>query len=154
MKKLISASLFLAASVAANAHGSEIVYKAADDSAPSAVCMAAVTSLSAARKKAEELGFDRPQWLSLACNGEPVFRFAKADAPAAPSTGFVSVKTADASPVTELCVASITSSEKFETLKQTHFSGVSNLESIVQCNGLPLRSFMLKYNSRDLTAAL
>ncbi len=108
MKKLISASLFLAAFVAASAHGSEVIYRAV----------------------------------------------AKADAPAAPSTGFVSVKTADESPVTELCVASITSSEKFETVKRSHFSGVSNLESIVQCNGLPLRSFMLKYNSRDMTAAL
>ncbi len=154
MKKLISASLFLAASVAASAHASEVVYTAADDSAPSSVCMAAVTSLTAARMKAAELDVSRSDWSSLACNGVPVLRFAKADSPEAPSTGFITVKTADASPVTELCVASITSTEKFETLKQTHFSGVSNLESIVQCNGLPLRSFMLKYNSRNSTAAL
>jgi len=104
--------------------------------------------------KAEELGISRYDWSSLACNGVPVLRFAKADPPAAPSTGFMTVKTADASPVTELCVASITSSEKYEALKQTYFSGVSKLESIVQCNDLPLRNFILKYNNRNSAAAL
>jgi hypothetical protein len=153
MKKLISASLFLAVSVV-SAHADEVVY-ISDGAELSSVCIAALESMNAAYRKAVEIGLSKYDLQDLTCNKVPVARFSRQALALPPlSVPMIAVRTTDASPVTALCAAAITSAEKYLTLKETHFYGISNLEDSVQCNGMPLRAFMLKYNGRNLTASI
>lgn len=66
----------------------------------------------------------------------------------------VAINAGDSSPATELCVAALTSAEKFQEVKERHFDRAGELGNKLHCNGKPLKRFVMQYGRDTLTASL
>ena len=148
----------------ANAQASETRLVGATDSPAASVCIAAVESDKAARQAALRLGVFEFNLASLVCNGKPVEDFvaqyrdtsAPQQAGDMTSTEIVSFSARDESPVTQLCVAAVTSPDRFNEIRQQHFRLMSEAELLesVRCNSKPLERFVSEFRNQELTASL
>lgn len=153
MKHLFSVSLLLF--VAAVCQAEPVRYFNADGSEFSEICIAAIESRGAAADKAAELGIQGFDYDRLRCNGMSATRFLQEQkAKPVEATEMFAVNAGDSSPETELCVAALTSPEKFQAVKERYFERAKELESKLQCNGKPLKRFVMQYGSESLTGSL
>lgn len=127
-----------------------------DDSELSKLCVSAADadSRAALLELISAHGIARADLPTLRCNGMPLTRFALkygASRPAsvaeATTPGGYLLRMTDASPLTELCAAAAVSDAEYARVKAAHFAGDGSIDSEVQCNGLPLKSFVRKYRS-------
>lgn len=154
MKKLFLVSLLLTSAGIAQADSYRLVN--ADGTDLSAVCIAAVTSRETMLATAAELGITPLDSSTLLCNGMPLGRFVgkvRSTAASEAVTGFVFSKS-DSSPITELCLAAVSSELEFMKVKEQHFSREANVEADVLCNGMPLKTFARKYRAPAMTVSL
>ncbi len=157
-----TAATLLLTAISAQAEETRLV--GASDSPAAAVCIAAVESDMAARKAARELGVFNFDMTGLVCNGMPVSEFVaqyRATDIVQPSSEMTSPEIVafsanDQSPVTQLCIAAVTSPARFEEVRQQHFSRIrsTELEEMVRCNSKPLSIFVSEYRNQELTASL
>lgn len=151
MNKIIVATLLLAAATTLQAE--EIAY-VSDGSTPGEVCVAALNSPAAARRKAAEAGLDRQDLRNLVCNGIPLQQFTERQLKPASGPARYAIQAGDASPETELCVAALKSKAEFDKVKQRHFEQAKTVEAELRCNRQPLEAFVSKYRNRSLNASL
>lgn len=128
----------------------------ADASELSKLCVAAASAESHAELLAltAAAGIARSELPTLRCNGMALTRFAAKYGGAKPvslvenssSMGYLLRKT-DSSPLTELCAAAAMSDAEYAKVKSTYFSNDASIDAEVQCNGLPLKSFVRKFRS-------
>jgi hypothetical protein len=151
IKKLFLVSLLMTS--AGIAHADSVRLVNADGADLSAICIAAVTSREAMYDTAAELGVHPFEPETLRCNGMSVGRFISMtrERPAAPEVakaaeGYLFSKS-DTSPVTELCMAAVSSDQEYLKVKQEYFSGDATVETEVMCNGMPLKTFARKYRA-------
>lgn len=155
MKKFITALALLSSTSFVHA---EYKVVGADDSALSQLCVAAAAAESrdALLTLTDAAGIARHELPTVLCNGMPLTRFslkygnAKLET-AVKSTagaGYVLLKS-DSSPLTELCAAAAVSEQEYSKVLETYFSNDSTVESEVQCNGIPLKTFMRKYGAAE-----
>jgi hypothetical protein len=154
IKKLFLVSLLMTSAGIAQAGSLRLVN--ADGADLSAICIAAVTSREAMYDTAAKLGVQPFEAETLRCNGMTVSRFIAAtrNATATPETpaGYLFSKT-DTSPVTELCMAAVSSDQEYLKVKQDYFSGDAAVETEVMCNGMPLKTFARKYRAPARTVS-
>lgn len=154
MKKLFLVSLLLTSAGIAQADSYRLVN--ADGAELSAICIAAVTSHEVMIETAAELGITPLDSATLRCNGMPVGRFVgkvRSAVAREEIAGFVFSKS-DNSPVTELCLAAVSSEQEYLKVKEQHFSREANVEAEVLCNGMPLKTFARRYRAPALTVSL
>lgn len=163
MKKLFIATLLLGSASFANAD-----YKlvSADSSSLSSLCLEAAASPSKVYSIARAHGVLAADIGTIRCNDLPLKSFvskygkqsavsAVAEASVAPAVessriaGYLLRKT-DSSPLTELCAAALVSDQEVAKVKELHFSGDAQIESEIQCNGQPLKSFVRKYRDAEV----
>src|SRR5690554_4751448 len=146
MKKLLTLSLLLLSASATQA--ADVKYVNADGSPLSATCISALQGAALSHEDKR----------TLLCNGMPVQDFlSKHSEPEVRITGSQKIvfRRADDSMETELCYAAITTGQSIEQLTQRFaVDDLEKPEEEIMCNRMPLKSFVRKYGSRALTAAL
>lgn len=150
--------------VTTNAQASETRLVGSTDSPAASVCIAAVESDKAARQAALRLGVFDVNLDSLVCNGMPVDDFVEqyrnTDTPRQSadmaSTDIVSFSASDETPVTQLCVAAVTSPDRFNEIRNQHFRLMSQAELLdsIRCNSKPLERFVSEFRNQEMTASL
>ncbi|MEY4642915.1 MAG: hypothetical protein RLZZ227_2909 [Pseudomonadota bacterium] len=155
VKKLFLVSLLMAS--AGIVHADSLRLVTADGADLSAVCIAAVTSREAMYETAAALGIEPLDVETLRCNDMTVSRFvattrnsvARIELP----TSYMFSKSDD-SPVTELCMAALSSDQEYLKVKEEYFGADPRVETEVMCNDMPLKSFARKYRAPARTVSL
>jgi hypothetical protein len=143
---IAAALLFASTSVLAN----DFKFVNADGNELSGLCIAAVESNEPVNAVAEGLGLASVSASEVACNGRPIVDFVRkyrTDFSAAPRTVYI-MNSGNEAPETQLCLAALASEELYNQIKVAHFADVKNVESTVNCNGMPLSKFVRKYRNR------
>ena len=157
MNKLLIVSALLLSTSVAQADNYRLV--STDNSALSALCIAASQSKEALIEGAQAIGIKKSDLGELRCNGQtlPVFlsRLRSIENSAEESNPLVTYafNKTDSSALTELCYAAVQSPQEFAQVKDKYFNDEANIEKEVRCNGIPLQEFARKYGARSLTAS-
>jgi hypothetical protein len=155
VKKLFLVSLLMTSAGYAHADSYRLVN--ADGADLSAVCIAAVTSREAMYETAAEVGLAPLDVATLRCNNMTVSRFVAStrNSVAAIETpaSFMFSKS-DNSPVTELCMAALSSDQEYLKVKEEKFGADPKVEAEVRCNDMPLKTFARKYRAPAPTLSL
>lgn len=155
MKKVsIVSSLFLLTTNINIASAEEYRLVSTDNSALSALCIAAAQAPEAVTENAEEIGMDSSDISKLRCNGRtlPVFLRQFRATENRPQIIYTFNKT-DASEETELCYAAVNSEQQYEQVKDIYFDDETKVEEELMCNGMPIKTFARRYRNRALTAS-
>ncbi|MDR0780537.1 MAG: hypothetical protein LBF16_07565 [Pseudomonadales bacterium] len=125
----------------------------ADASPLSEICIAAVESRRAALDVAAEYGMSSQDLAEVHCNGMPLVQFAHTyRAPEKKMAPIYRFKSTDASPLTDVCMASVKSAEEFAAAKARLGADIT-LEEI-RCNKLPLAEFARRYGKTAWVASI
>ncbi|HTQ98424.1 MAG TPA: hypothetical protein VMH83_00475 [Candidatus Acidoferrum sp.] len=154
MKKLVIATLMFCTTNLALADYKLVSGDASDETA---LCIAAANTSAPLEAVAAQFGIGKTALNDVSCNGMTVSRFrskygshAQDGSAESKSDADYVIKKADDSPLTALCAAAASSDQEFLSVKSLEFRHEPDIEAKVECNGVPLPSFVRKFRTAGI----
>ncbi|MFT5756580.1 MAG: hypothetical protein ACI9LM_001299 [Alteromonadaceae bacterium] len=148
MKKIIIciAMLTLASSVSAK----DVTFYNADDSAHTAICIAAATSDAALEAKMKEYKYSEASVSGLNCNGLSIEKFAKKhhESSSEEAVKVFSFDNSMGNMEADVCIAAATSNKSYKALK-AKLSKSKEFYRSISCNNKPLSTFAKKFGNKS-----
>jgi len=135
--------------LASSASAKDAKFFNADDSAHTAICIAAATSEAALKAKMKEHKYNKTAVNSLSCNGLSIEQFAKKHHMST-SNKAVKVFSFDNSMgnmEADICIAAASSNESYKALK-AKLSKHKDFYRNISCNNKPLATFAKKFGNK------